>query len=157
MIYARAFSAGAAVVATARPHPNESLSRRFFLPAVFFLSSSFFSFRRCRVVVIIVVVVVAVAVAFAAVVLYNIVSLCEHEFFFSLPEAIKMMDDFPRGVPCRVVLSLSLWLPLSFSHSFFSTATSVFVIRPFSPQWAWGETGYTGRDRGLFFPRASKC
>lgn len=99
MIYTLAFSAGAAVVALARPHPNEAYPDDFF--------SFLFPFsarrgccccccwcccccrRRC---------------AFAAVVLYNIiVSLCARAFFFSLPEAIKMMDDFPWGVPCRVV------------------------------------------------------
>lgn len=99
----------------------------FFFASRFFPSPLPFFLSPLRVVVIIVVVVVAVAVAFAAAVLYNIVSLCAHEFFFSLPEAIKMMDDFPRGVPCRVVFSLSL-----------SGSLSLFLTRsfPLPPQFS---------------------
>lgn len=61
-------------------------------------------------------------------------------FLFSIPEAIKMMDDFPRGVPCRVVFFLSFAL-YPYSFLFFSRR------RRFCHSL---ETG------GLFFPRGPR-
>jgi len=60
-----------------KAYPDVFFFCRPFFPLLFLFSSH----RRRAVVIVVVVVVVAVAVAFAAVVLYNIVSLCAHEFF----------------------------------------------------------------------------